>query len=91
MDTIQKNRQMGISYLRILAIGKHGRELLSGIAAVGTLPVSQSLYALEKTSDTARAFSECERKAYELYCMTMQSPAGRGENRPKIYTYDEVT
>ena len=79
-----------VPYLRVLAVGKHGRELLSDIASRSSLPVSQSLSALGKTSDTARAFCECEQAAYELYCMTMQSPAGRGENRPKIYVYDEV-
>ncbi len=72
-------------YLRVLAAGGRGRELMGRMAKSGALPVGIGLAGLSGSGGAAAEFAAAERRAYELHCLTMARPPKRGEELGRIY------
>ena len=73
-------------YVRVLAIGRRGAELLGEMKASCALPVSHSLRVLALTGENAALTAQLTHRASELYALSTQSPANAGaEYTTKLY------
>lgn len=72
-------------YIRILAMGRRGLEILSKTKDIASLPISHSLAKLEAHSDLCARFAKLEAKAADLYALGLPAVRPCGEDyRQKI-------
>ncbi|MFV0401559.1 MAG: nucleotidyltransferase family protein [Oscillospiraceae bacterium] len=68
-------------YIRVLGFNRRGRELLSEMKALASLPIHQSLARLEGLSPACRRFASLEALSTDLYTLSLPKP------RPCGYDY----
>lgn len=66
-------------YIRILAIGKHGEEVIKEASKNAVLPIITKLNGLNLDDAFTRKCWECEVLATDLYTLSLNKPLGCGE------------
>ncbi len=67
-------------YIRILALGRNGEELLNKIGKTKKLPMSHSLKELSKQGENALRTAKLEAHATDIYNLSLPRPALRGRD-----------
>lgn len=70
-------------YARLLAIGKGGRDLLGEISRSSSVPVSENLAVLARTSEQAASLAGEEERATDIYNVIRRIPRPAGEDRSR--------
>ncbi len=69
-----------VPYIRVLAVGEGGEEILSAADKNCKLPMSQSLITLSETSAAAAKFAKAEVMATDIYNLTLYPRGSTGED-----------
>ena len=73
-------------YLRVLGMNERGKQILSAMKKIASLPVSTSLMKLARSTQAARQWAQVEAAAcdqYSIFCRQMQ-PAGSDWSLPFV-------
>ena len=72
--------ELPLPYLRVLAIGPQGRQLLAQMKQRCSVPFSESLLKLSQQNARCAAFAEEERRATDFYNFVRTEPLAVGED-----------